>query len=73
MTEEKCVPLDMTDRNLTELNYPVLPNLVTHLYLNKNNLTYLPKDFFLQFCNLIWLDLRDNYLSDLPGELPGFR
>ena len=66
----KLVPLDMSQRNLTQLSLPVLPYFVTHLYLNDNNLSVLPCDFFLQFSNIQWLDLRNNFLMDLPTKLP---
>ena len=60
------VPCDLSGRRLSDLILPVLPHLVTHLYLNDNNLTSLPKDFFKQFKNMEWLDLRNNFLVDLP-------
>ena len=66
----KIVSLDMSNRNLEELTLPVLPKFVTHLYLNDNNLCELPKDFFLQFNHLQWLDLRNNLLVNLPTKLP---
>lgn len=66
----KIVPLDMSQRGLSQLGIPVLPHLVTHLYLNDNQLTSLPKEFFIQFHNLQWLDLRNNFLVNLPTKLP---
>ena len=65
-TNSKNVPCDLSGRSLSDLTLPVLPHLVTHLYLNDNNLTTLPKDFFQQFKHMEWLDLRNNYLIDLP-------
>ena len=65
-TNSRNVPCDLSKRCLSDLILPVLPHLVTHLYLNDNNLTTLPKDFFQQFKHMEWLDLRNNYLIDLP-------
>ena len=67
----KIVPVDMSNRGLKDwVKFPVLPHLVTHLYLNNNQLSQLPPDFFLQFTNLQWLDLRNNQLRDLPRKVP---
>ena len=60
------LPLDMSHRKISQLVSPVLPHLVTHLYLNDNNLTSLPEDFFKQFIHVEWLDLRNNLLVNLP-------
>ena len=64
---KNTIPLDMSHRQMSTLDYPVLPHLVTHLYLNDNHLTSLPKDFFKKFVNVQWLDLRNNLLTDLPN------
>ena len=66
----KIVSVDMSHRNLEELSLCCSPNFVTHLYLNDNRLCELPKDFFLQFNHLQWLDLRNNLLVNLPTKLP---
>ena len=66
----KIVSVDMSHRNLEELSLCCSPNFVTHLYLNDNRLCELPKDFFLQFNHLQWLDLRNNLLINLPTKLP---
>ena len=66
----KIVSVDMSHRNLEELSLCCSPNFVTHLYLNDNRLCELPKDFFLQFNQLQWLDLRNNLLVNLPTKLP---
>ena len=67
ISSKKTIPLDMSHRQISKLDYPVLPHLVTHLYLNDNHLTSLPKDFFKKFVNVQWLDLRNNLLTDLPN------
>ena len=64
---KKTIPLDMSRIQISKLDYPVLPHLVTHLYLNDNHLTSLPQDFFRKFVNVQWLDLRNNLLTDLPN------
>ena len=38
---------------------------VTQVYLNDNQLTFLPNDFFVAFPSLRWLDLRNNKLENL--------
>jgi Leucine-rich repeat (LRR) protein len=68
--QHEMVPLDMSKRQLNQFVFPVLPHLVTHLYLNHNKLQTLPSDFFKQFFNLQWLDLRNNCLTELPSVLP---
>ena len=40
---------------------------VTKLFLNDNRLQFLPRDFFLAFPSLQWLDLRNNQLDQLFG------
>ncbi|KAL3863250.1 hypothetical protein ACJMK2_005015 [Sinanodonta woodiana] len=42
-----------------------------HLYLEGNQLTSIPDDFFDRLPNLKWLDLRHNYLIRLPSVFTG--
>ncbi|GBP32442.1 Leucine-rich repeat-containing protein 27 [Eumeta japonica] len=57
--------LDYSSKNLE--NVPVLRNdMVCVLYLQNNKIKLLPDDFFESLPNLMWLDLRDNELRELP-------
>eukprot|EP00117_Sycon_ciliatum_P035464 scpid72954/ scgid26876/ Leucine-rich repeat-containing protein 27 len=46
---------------------------VTCLYLEGNQLTALPEDFFVRLPALSWLDVRNNYLETLPCLLQGYQ
>lgn len=45
--------------------------LLQCLYMEGNELTLLPEDFFDCLPNLQWLDLRQNYLSSIPSTYIG--
>ncbi|XP_068111158.1 leucine-rich repeat-containing protein 27 [Hyperolius riggenbachi] len=63
--------LDLSKRKLSHLteehyrNYPCLKNL----HLQGNVLSSLPDSLFLYLPNLIWLDLRYNEITSLPGTI----
>lgn len=40
--------------------------LFQYLYLEGNEISFLPDDFFKRFPHLKWLDLRNNCLTRLP-------
>ncbi|XP_013185074.1 uncharacterized protein LOC106130717 [Amyelois transitella] len=43
--------------------------LLTVLYLKSNKIKTLPDDFFPSLPSLMWLDLRDNYLTEIPKSI----
>ena len=61
--------LDFSDTKLIEFpkSLQTTGKNVRYLYLNRNRLTRLPTDLFLDFPHLEWLDVRNNGLTELPG------
>ena len=49
------------EKRMKKISY----STVTQVYLNDNQLTILPNDFFVAFPSLRWLDLRNNKLENL--------
>ncbi|XP_063834822.1 uncharacterized protein LOC135083993 [Ostrinia nubilalis] len=60
---------DLSCKQLKEV--PDLANnkLLCILYLHNNQITSLPDDFFPSLPSLMWLDLRDNELTDFPKSV----
>ncbi|XP_022792813.1 CCR4-NOT transcription complex subunit 6-like-A [Stylophora pistillata] len=54
------VPRGLGELNLSHLKY---------FYLQGNNLSFLPDEFFPCLKNLVWLDLRDNKLHEIPQNI----
>lgn len=50
----------------------VFPNL-QHLYLENNDISELPREFFHNLPHLLWLDLRHNQLKRLPSNIGDHR
>ncbi|XP_047539868.1 leucine-rich repeat-containing protein 1-like [Vanessa atalanta] len=48
-------------------------NFISVIYLQNNKLKILSNDFFPSLPNLMWLDLRDNELSDIPKSVKNHR
>ncbi|XP_071089902.1 leucine-rich repeat-containing protein 27-like isoform X1 [Haliotis cracherodii] len=64
--------LDLSNKGLLHLPEEVLElKGLENLYLEGNELAYLPEDFFCCLSNLKWLDLRRNFLSRLPTSSIG--
>ena len=59
---------DFSDMKLIEFPKSLQPSAknVRFLYLDRNHLTRLPPDLFLDFPQLEWLDVRNNDLTELP-------
>ncbi|XP_035294039.1 leucine-rich repeat-containing protein 27 [Cricetulus griseus] len=65
--------LDLSQRGLCHLgDFFKIPNL-KQLYLQRNLLSEIPKDFFQLLPNLTWLDLRYNKISALPSGIGSHR
>ena len=62
-----------TKLNLSKCNLTILPNAypltLKQVHLKGNNLKNIPGSIFTDLPNLIWLDLRDNELRDLPPQI----
>ncbi|XP_064630967.1 leucine-rich repeat-containing protein 27-like isoform X2 [Lineus longissimus] len=77
MLIERCKALgsktiDLSQRNLMRIPDELLElGELEYLYLEGNNLTCLPEDFFDRLPNLKWLDLRRNYIVGLPSTYIG--
>ena len=59
---------DFSDMKLIEFPKSLLTSAgnVRYLYLDRNRLTRLPTNLFLEFPHLEWLDVRNNGLTELP-------
>ena len=59
---------DFSDMKLIEFPKSLLTSAgnVRYLYLDRNRLTRLPTNLFLDFPHLEWLDVRNNGLTELP-------
>ncbi|XP_032523625.2 asporin-like [Danaus plexippus] len=64
--------IDLSSQSLSEVPH-LQNNLVCVLYLQNNKLKLLPEDLFLLLPNLMWLDLRDNELTDIPITIKGHK
>ncbi|XP_069095857.1 leucine-rich repeat-containing protein 27 isoform X3 [Pleurodeles waltl] len=66
--------LDLSRKKIHHLKEEILqvPN-IKHLHLQGNSLSRVPDDFFQQFTNLVWLDLRYNRLTSLPSGIGAHR
>ncbi|XP_050357798.1 uncharacterized protein LOC126778332 [Nymphalis io] len=66
-----------TTLNLSSQGLVKIPKINNHflcmLYLQNNKLKILSDDFFPSLPNLMWLDLRDNELTDIPKSLKNHR
>ena len=54
------IPRGLGELNLSHLKY---------FYLQGNNISFLPDEFFPSLQNLVWLDLRDNKLHEIPQNI----
>lgn len=45
------------------------PRCFKHLYLEGNEISIVPGTLFSGLPNLVWLDLRNNQLAELPPEI----
>ncbi|RZC37936.1 LRR 8 domain containing protein [Asbolus verrucosus] len=62
--------LDSSQQNLKEVPARILQMCnLKMLYLQKNYIIELPKDFFLKLHQLSWLDLRNNQLTTVPESI----
>ncbi|XP_050531648.1 uncharacterized protein LOC126900184, partial [Daktulosphaira vitifoliae] len=64
--------VDMKSKNITFLSQSLLFNInenVEFLYLNNNNIKVIPDELFINFPNLIWLDLRCNKIRKIPRSI----
>ncbi|XP_049880435.1 uncharacterized protein LOC126376931 [Pectinophora gossypiella] len=59
--------VDLSNRDLETV--PALNLSVVALYLQNNRLVTLPDDFFPSLPSLVYLDLRDNRLTDIPTTI----
>ena len=48
---------------------PVYPLTLKQVHLKGNKLTQIPGAIFTDLPNLIWLDVRDNELTELPPQI----
>lgn len=66
--------LDLSRKKIHHLKEEIfqVPN-IKHLHLQGNSLSRVPEDFFQQFTNLVWLDLRYNRLTSLPSGIGAHR
>lgn len=58
------IPQGLSGLDLSHLKY---------LYLEANIISYLPEDFFICLQNLVWLDLRNNKLQEIPRNVGGHK
>ncbi|XP_061084746.1 leucine-rich repeat-containing protein 27-like isoform X1 [Conger conger] len=60
----------LSRRRLKHIEYSILKiSAIKHLYLEGNEISILPGTLFSSLPNLVWLDLRNNQLSQLPPEI----
>ncbi|XP_078499600.1 leucine-rich repeat-containing protein 27 isoform X4 [Lissotriton helveticus] len=66
--------LDLSRKKIHHLKEEIfqVPS-IKHLHLQGNSLSRVPEDFFQQFTNLVWLDLRYNRLTSLPSGIGAHR
>lgn len=64
------VSCDYSNRELKTIPHEILDmKFLKMLYLEGNQLMYLPPKFFPLLTNLTWLDLRNNLLLELPADI----
>ena len=51
---------------LEGIDYTNLTNSLNTLFLGSNDITTVPSSFFTSFSRLIWLNIDDNHIKDLP-------
>ena len=51
---------------LEGIDYTNLTNSLNTLFLGSNDITVVPPSFFTSFSRLIWLNIDDNHIKDLP-------
>ena len=51
---------------LEGIDYTNLTNSLNTLFLGSNDISHVPSRFFTSFNRLIWLNLDDNHIKDLP-------
>ncbi|CAG9119011.1 unnamed protein product [Plutella xylostella] len=61
--------LDLSSQNLSSIPDLNRNKYLCALYLQNNNLTTLPEDLFPSLPALMWLDVRDNQLTDIPTSV----
>ena len=56
---------------LEGIDYTNLTNSLNTLFLGSNDISHVPSSFFTSFNHLLWLNLDDNHIRDLPdGCMP---
>ncbi|XP_012945974.1 leucine-rich repeat-containing protein 27 isoform X2 [Aplysia californica] len=64
----KSTSLDLSQKNLQTLPDELLElSHIEYMYLEGNDIAFLPDEFFKFFSRLRWLDLRNNQLSRIPS------
>ncbi|KAJ8417998.1 hypothetical protein AAFF_G00137070 [Aldrovandia affinis] len=67
------VPVDtlcLNRRKLNHIDYSILRiSTIKHFYLEGNEISILPGTLFSSMPNLVWLDLRNNQIAQLPPEI----
>ncbi|XP_048586268.1 leucine-rich repeat-containing protein 57-like [Nematostella vectensis] len=62
--------LDLSFQNLSNFPTGLLElTQLEYLYLKGSQISALPEEFFRKLINLVWLDLRDNQLENLPNSI----
>lgn len=64
---DHLLSLDLSGMNLTAVPSSLLSlQQLEHLYFEGNLIEHLPQEFFIHLGSLLWLDLRNNKLQDIP-------
>ena len=53
---------------LEGIDYTNLTNSLNTLFLGSNDITHIPSRFFTSFNRLLWLNMDDNHIRDLPNR-----
>ncbi|KAJ8359867.1 hypothetical protein SKAU_G00163920 [Synaphobranchus kaupii] len=71
ISQEVCAQtLCLSRRRLKHIEYSILKiSAIKHLYLEGNEISILPGSLFSSLPNLVWLDLRNNQITQLPLEI----